>query len=88
MSKTARDAADTISESSSKIGKTGAFQTISKTAQKVKKEIDQSTLSGNIYRAPATLRKRVDTPVDPVNIQPNEEVTGVELHKDSKYVIA
>lgn len=52
----------------------------------MKKEIDQSTLSGNIYRAPTTLRKRLDTPLNRVEIQPNEEATGMELHKDSKYV--
>ena len=87
LSKTARDAAGTITESSSKIGKTGAFQTISKTAQKVKEEIDQSTYSGNIYRAPKKLRKRIDVPVKPVDISPNEDATGMELHKDSKYVL-
>lgn len=44
LSKTAKDAADTISESGSKISKTSAFQTIAQTAQAVKREMDRSPL--------------------------------------------
>lgn len=84
FSKTARGAADSISESGSKIGKTGAFRTISETAQAVKKEIDQSTFDGNVYHAPTKLRKRVDISAKAADITPNEDATGVELHKDSK----
>lgn len=83
LSKTARGAADSLSESSSKIGKTGAFRTISQTAQAVKKEIDQSAFEGNVYRAPTKLRKRVEVSSQS-NITPNEDATGIELHKDSK----
>ncbi|XP_065201735.1 mitochondrial import inner membrane translocase subunit TIM44 [Planococcus citri] len=85
ISKTAGKAAESISESGSKIGKTSAFRTISQTAEAVKKEIDDSSFAGNVYQPPTKLRKRVDATIDSANIAPNEEATGVELHKDSKF---
>lgn len=78
-------AAESISESGQKIGQTGAFQTISQTAQAVKKEIDQST-NVQVYRSPEKLRKRLEVEtVDDRVFSPNTEATGVELHKDSRF---
>lgn len=87
LSKTAKDAADTISESGSKISKTSTFQTIAQTAQAVKREMDQnSSLSSHVYQAPSKLRKRIDVSVDSLkDIKPNEDATGIELHKDSRF---
>lgn len=84
LSRTAKDAADTLSESGSKIGKTSAFRTISETAQAVQKEIDTSAFGGRVYRAPSQLRKRVDVSLSKTNVTPNVEATGVQLHKDSR----
>lgn len=87
LGKTARGAADTISESGQKIGKTGAFQTISKTAEAVKQELDTSGMHARVYQAPKKLRKRVETDMaqDDRIVEPNMEAMGVELHKDSKF---
>lgn len=84
LSKTAKDAADTLSESGSKIGKTSAFRTISETAQAVQKEIDTSSFGGRVYRAPTQLRRRVEVSLNKTKVTPNEEATGMELHKDSR----
>lgn len=84
LSKTAKDAAGSLSESSSKIGKTSAFRTISETAQAVQKEIDTSSFGGRVYRAPPQLRRRVDISLSKTNVTPNTEATGMELHKDSR----
>lgn len=47
ISKTAKGAAETISEKGQAIGKTGAFQTISQTAEAVRKELDTHGIQGN-----------------------------------------
>ncbi|XP_067011956.1 mitochondrial import inner membrane translocase subunit TIM44 isoform X2 [Anabrus simplex] len=87
IGKSARGAAETISEKGQKLGKSGTFQTLSKTAEAVKKELDTSGMEARVYRSPARLRKRVDTPeeVDSKVVQPNTEAMGVELHKDSRF---
>jgi import inner membrane translocase subunit TIM44 len=85
LGKSARGAAETLSEQSQKLGKTGAFQTVSETAKIVKKELDQGGMHAHVYRPPARLRKRVETvEEDGKVIEPNTEATGVELHKDSR----
>ncbi|XP_075233734.1 mitochondrial import inner membrane translocase subunit TIM44 [Lycorma delicatula] len=88
IGKTARNAAETISERGQKLGKTGAFQTVSQAAAAVKEEIDHSSIQARIYKPPVKLRKRVeDIPVEDVMrvVTPNVEAKGVELHKDSRF---
>ncbi|CAH0776094.1 unnamed protein product [Bemisia tabaci] len=85
LGKTARGAAESLSEKGSKIGKTGAFQTISQTAEAVKKELDNTSIHATVYSAPKKLRKRVEAAADSKVYQPNEDATGVELHKDSRF---
>nr|XP_012135590.1 PREDICTED: mitochondrial import inner membrane translocase subunit TIM44 isoform X2 [Megachile rotundata] len=87
LTKSAREAAETISEKSQALGKTSAFQTISQTAEAVREELDQQGMHGRVYVPPKKLRKRKDVmeAVDIKQVQPNEEATGVELHKDSKF---
>ncbi|XP_046429917.1 mitochondrial import inner membrane translocase subunit TIM44 isoform X1 [Neodiprion pinetum] len=87
ITKSAKDAAETISEKSQAIGKTGAFQTISQTAEAVRKEFDQQGIQARVYVPPKKLRKRKEVPdiVDEKQVEANEEATGVELHKDSKF---
>ncbi|XP_015587374.1 mitochondrial import inner membrane translocase subunit TIM44 isoform X2 [Cephus cinctus] len=87
ISKSAKDAAETITEKSQALGKTGAFQTISQTAEAVRKELDQHGIQGRVYVPPRKLRKRVEVLVNAEDrpIEANEEATGVELHKDSKF---
>ncbi|RZF39132.1 hypothetical protein LSTR_LSTR005760 [Laodelphax striatellus] len=89
LGKTARGAAESISEKGQQIGKTGAFQTISQTAAAVKEEIDYNSLKARMYKAPRKLRRRVES--DGVEdertrvVEPNMDATGVELHKDSRF---
>ncbi|XP_058797531.1 mitochondrial import inner membrane translocase subunit TIM44 [Phymastichus coffea] len=87
ISKSAKEAADTISEKGQALGKTGAFQTISQTAEAVRQELDHHGIQGRVYSAPKKLRKRkeiIDTSEDKP-VDPNFEATGVELHRDSKF---
>lgn len=87
MGKSAREAAESISEKSQKIGKSSAFQTLSQTAEAVRKELDESAIGARVYQPPLKLRKRVELPNYEdgcESITPNTEATGVELHKDSR----
>ncbi|CAH0560182.1 unnamed protein product [Brassicogethes aeneus] len=76
-----------FTEKAQEIGKTSAFQSISQTAEAVKKEIDTTSMEGRVYVSPTKLRKRTETSaVQNVKFyEPNEEATGIELHKDSKF---
>ncbi|XP_071441407.1 mitochondrial import inner membrane translocase subunit TIM44 [Hetaerina americana] len=87
LGKSAREAAESISEQSQKLGRSGAFQTLSQTAESLKKELDDSGIKARVYQAPTKLRKRVEIlpDADDRNISPNTEAMGVELHKDSKF---
>ncbi|KAI4499793.1 hypothetical protein M0802_005049 [Mischocyttarus mexicanus] len=88
ITKSAKGAAETISEKSQALGKTGAFQTISQTAEVVRDELDHQGMQGRVYVPLTTLRKRkeiADVSLDEKQIKPNMEVLGVELHKDSKF---
>nr|CAD7594777.1 unnamed protein product [Timema genevievae] len=87
IGKSARGAAETISEKGQQFGKSGAYKTMSQTAQAVKKELDESGMHALVYRAPAKLRKRKEVPEfsDEKAVEPNQEATGLELHKDSKF---
>ncbi|XP_073991355.1 mitochondrial import inner membrane translocase subunit TIM44 [Rhodnius prolixus] len=83
--KTARDAAETITERGQQLGKTSAFQTISQTAAAVKQELDQGGIHSHVYQSPSKLRRRVEEIFDPKVLKPDTETTGIELHKDSKF---
>ncbi|CAK9798961.1 Mitochondrial import inner membrane translocase subunit TIM44 [Anthophora quadrimaculata] len=87
ITKSAKEAAETISEKSHALGKTSAFQTISQTAEAVREELDHQGMYGRVYVPPKKLRKRKDVieTADDKIVQPNKEATGVELHKDSRF---
>ncbi|XP_014253970.1 mitochondrial import inner membrane translocase subunit TIM44 [Cimex lectularius] len=85
IGKTARGAAESLSERGQQIGKTGAFQKISETAAAVKKELDQGGMQAHVYQSPMKLRRRVETVVDPKVMKPDTESLGIEVHKDSKF---
>lgn len=82
ITKSAKDAAETISEKSQALGKTGAFQTISHTAEAVRNELDQHGILGKVYVPPKKLRKRNEVSIEPREIMPDQKSTGVEIHKD------
>jgi len=85
LGKSARDAAESISEKGQQIGKSTAFQTISQTAAAVKKELDHTGIHGHVYRPPTKLRRRVEALSDLKSVSPDSETLGIELHKDSKF---
>lgn len=87
IGKSAKGAADTISEGGQKLGKTGAFQAISQTAAAVNQELAPTGIHGYVYRPPQKLRKRVEVDIAEQfkSVQANTEATGIELHKDSKF---
>ncbi|XP_041452405.1 mitochondrial import inner membrane translocase subunit TIM44 isoform X1 [Drosophila obscura] len=87
LSKKAKGVSDTISDTSGKLGQSGAFQAISDTTRIIKKEMDLTSIDNRVYRPPAKLRKRVqvDMADSTRTFEPNTEDTGVELHKDSKF---
>ncbi|KAK0162998.1 hypothetical protein PV327_006715 [Microctonus hyperodae] len=86
ISKSAKGAADTISETGQAIGKSSAFQTISQTAEVVRKELDNHGIQGRVYIPPKKLRNRKEIlGTEEKEVEANTEATGVELHKDSKF---
>lgn len=86
IGKSARGAAESISATGQKIGKTQAYQTFTQTATAVKKELDQSSMQAYMYKRPVQLRKRKEFSheYDARVVEPNEDAMGMELHKDSK----
>ena len=86
IGKSAKEAAEKISEQGQTLGKSGAFKTVSEAAQVVKEELDTG-YRGQVYQAPAKLRKRRETgdEIEFKPVEPNTEATGMELHKDSKF---
>lgn len=87
ISKSAKDAADTISEKTAELGKSQAFQSISQATAVVREEIQSQGINARVYCAPLKLRKRVEFAdmQDERNIEANTDAMGVELHKDSKF---
>ncbi|GBP33926.1 Mitochondrial import inner membrane translocase subunit TIM44 [Eumeta japonica] len=86
LSKTARGAAESISDTSHRLGQTSAFRTISQATEAVRSEMAPRGLEGRVYIAPATLRKRREVAeADERTISPDEVTTGVELHRDSRF---
>ncbi|CAB3256012.1 unnamed protein product [Arctia plantaginis] len=85
ISKTAKGAAESIADTSQKLGQTSAFKTISQATAVVKEEISARGLEGRVYTAPHSLRKRVEVAADSRTFTPDTTTMGVELHKDSKF---
>ncbi|CAG9101544.1 unnamed protein product [Plutella xylostella] len=85
LSKSAKDAAESISDRGSKIGQTSAFKTISQATEVVKNEIGAKGLEGRVYCSPMALRKRVEVAADERTFAPDTETLGVELHRDSRF---
>ena len=73
-------------DASEKIAQSGVYKSGIEGAIKLKEEIDQRALGSHSYRPPVILRKRKEhVETENNNIEVNEEATGVELHKDSKF---
>jgi len=90
-SEIAGDAKKVVGEKVDQIGKSGAFQAATSSAATLKKEIEGQRLGGKVYVAPLKLRKRKQIlgtdgeEGESRTIEINEDATGVELHKDSKF---
>lgn len=87
ITKTAMDAASTINEKTQAISKTNAYQKMYNTAEVVRNEIDNDNdLRGRVYMPLKKLRKRKEIiDADEKIYEVNNDATGVELHKDSKF---
>lgn len=85
LSKSAKDAAETLSVKGQKLGASETFKTISEATNAVREEFEPSTSQSRVYMAPMKLRKRLETPdVDERIYAPDEKTMDVELHKDSR----
>uniref|UniRef100_A0A2R5LN93 Mitochondrial import inner membrane translocase subunit TIM44 n=1 Tax=Ornithodoros turicata TaxID=34597 RepID=A0A2R5LN93_9ACAR len=90
LAQSAKSAAESIAKQGDQLGKSGAFQAVSSGIKAVKQEIDEVEITGaRVYKAPKKLRKRSEHSVHTDSadrvVAPNEEATGVELHKDSRW---
>ncbi|CAH0400268.1 unnamed protein product [Chilo suppressalis] len=85
ISKSAKDAAESIADTKQKIGQTSAFKTISHATEVVKNEIASKGIEGRVYVSPMVLRKRVEVAMESRSFEPDTHTTGVELHRDSKF---
>jgi len=83
----AQSVADTVAEHGSKLASTPQFRAVSGAAAVVRDEIVDANSDSRIYKPPAKLRKRVEVIGPEAIIEPNDEARGMELHKDSRYVI-
>ena len=72
------------------LGKSDFVKTASTAAATIKEELEGGRLGGQVYRKPIRLRKRKEHSNEQTaeHIEVNEEATGVELHKDSKFYAA
>ncbi|KAH8307550.1 hypothetical protein KR044_001699, partial [Drosophila immigrans] len=87
LSKTAKGVSDTITDTSGKLGQSGAFQAISDTTKMIKREMNETSIESRVYSSPVQLRKRVQIDMADSSrvVEANTEATGLELHKDSKF---
>lgn len=86
IGKTARGAAETISEKGQKLGAAETFKTISSATAAVREELESKSIEGRVYVAPVNLRKRQETEQGEARVFTADDVTmDVELHKDSKF---
>lgn len=84
LTKQAKAAAEVIGKTGEKLADAQAIKTIGKGVQAVSEEVN---IEAGVYRRPEVLRKRKELSAmnDDRDIKPNEDATGVELHKDSKW---
>lgn len=80
-----KEAGKTFGKAAENISKTSAYQTATSAATSIKDELEGETLGGKVYRPPKVLRMRKEQEGEAVNITADEETTGVELHKDSRF---
>jgi len=88
VGKRAEDAKKAAADAAESVGKSGAFKAASEGAATIKEEIEGHSLGGKVYRPPSQLRKRKEyahAEGEEAPIAADEESTGVELHKDSKF---
>lgn len=85
IGKTARGAAESISEKTQKLGSSSTFQSISSATAAVRDELQVTSVDSQVYVAPAKLRKRQETSEGEARVFTADTSTvDVELHKDSK----
>jgi len=81
-----KGAAESIGKAAENIGQTRAVRTAISAATNIKEELEVETLGGRVYRPPQVLRMRkAQGEGDGEAIQADEETTGMELHKDSRF---
>jgi len=85
LGKSTMKAGESIGKAAENISQTNAFKSATTVASKVKEELEGQTLGGKVYRQPPVLRKRTEWDGEEKIIEANEDATGVELHKDSKF---
>jgi len=87
LGKKTMQAGETFGKAAENISKTNAFKTATSAASTIKEELEGQTLGGRVYRPPAVLRKRNEWEYSSEDkpIEANDDATGVELHKDSKF---
>lgn len=85
ISTKAKGAAEEISKQSQILKDTSAYKKVSSATKSVEKELDQEILS-KLYTTPETLLKRSDrSTLEKKEVAPNEDVSSVDLHKDTKW---
>jgi len=81
-----KEATESIGKAAENIGNTQAVKSAMSAASTIKEELEVETLGGMVYRPPKVLRKRKqDAEGESTHIEADEETTGVELHKDSRF---
>jgi len=87
IGKTTSKAGESLGKAAENISNTNAFKTASTAASTIKEELEGQSLGGKVYRSPVALRKRNEWSFsgDDRPIEANDDATGVELHKDSKF---
>jgi len=85
IGKQAQNMAGSMAEHGSKLASTPPFRAVSGAAAVVRDELVDVNSHSRIYKPPVKLRKRVEIVGPEQIIQANEEATGVELHKDSRF---
>jgi len=87
LGKTTSKAGESLGKAAENLSNTNAFKTATTAASTIKEELEGQSLGGKVYRPPAALRKRKEWVYSTEDrpIEANDDATGVELHKDSKF---
>lgn len=82
LSKTAKGVTDTITDTSGKLGQSGAFQAISDTTNLIKKEMNETSIENRVYCSPVKLRKRVQVDLSDSSrvVEANTEALGKAIN--------